>query len=364
MTKDLILQQVRRHLKLGNQLRSIFVKWDKHSNQITLVPKKKEKIIVTLSILQFLVIIAKIWTITSITVNLIESFLGIAILAVSITTFLLRCHISSDYVQAQFLNCILLSKDGRNHGKQSHFLNYLVLFFDATELSYYIISSVHWLLVMFLPCQPGLISATLCSSNGLINANTIKLLFAAMEFLVFMQSGLGAAYYIITLLLTGVTFVLIECGTFVKLHKMGVADQIEYRRVQILEKLLNACTRKQIFLTTALIAPACQMTLSFVAVKLLHSGHGLMAVAFMWMYLVVWSFTVITFSAAAKLYGVSQKWITECKRTDRKKCARKFQISLKPLRLEFGNNFVEVLTPLVVQEFCLSKTVSFLLATK
>ncbi|OXA44438.1 hypothetical protein Fcan01_20766 [Folsomia candida] len=237
--------------------------------------------------------------------NLTENFLGIAILAMSITTFLLRCHISSDYAQVQFLNCILLSKDGRNHRKQSRFLNYLVLFFDAIELSYYIISTVHWLLVMFLPCQPGLLSSILCSSNhGLQHCSIVKLFFAAMEFLIFMQSGIGTSYYIVIVLLTGVTFDLIECGTFVKLHKRGGADQIEYRKVQILEKLLNACTRKQIFLTTALIAPACQMILSFVAIKLLHSGHGLMALAFMWMYCMVLSFTLITFSAAAILYGI------------------------------------------------------------
>lgn len=29
------------------------------------------------------------------------------------------------------------------------------------------------------------------------------------------------------------------------------------------------------------------------------------------------------------------------------------------LRIEFGNNFVEPWTPLVVQEFCINETVSF-----
>lgn len=38
--------------------------------------------------------------------------------------------------------------------------------------------------------------------------------------------------------------------------------------------------------------------------------------------------------------------------------------SLGPLKIQFGNNFVEALTPLVVQEFCVQQTISLLLLTK
>lgn len=110
MGENRVLHRIRRHLSLGNQLPSVFAKWNKSSGKITLVSEKKEKIVLAFTILQFVVILAKAWSITARTTNLKENILGIAILTWSITTFLLRCHISSDYVQVQFLNYILLSK--------------------------------------------------------------------------------------------------------------------------------------------------------------------------------------------------------------------------------------------------------------
>ncbi|OXA44827.1 hypothetical protein Fcan01_20722 [Folsomia candida] len=351
---------------VGNKFQCLFVKLDKTSDKITIISKRKERIVVAFTVLQFLVILAKIWSINARVTSLTENFLGIGILAISIAPFLLRCHTSADHVQLQFLNYLLLPKGDattKNNGKPLPLLTYLILFIDMVEFSYYTVPTLHGLLVMLLPCQPGLISS-ISWNNGLQNLGTVKLFWAALEFLISLQCSIGGAYYLITVLLTGVTFLLIECGNFVKLHKLGIANQIEYRKVQVLEKLLNACTHKQIFLTAALIMPATQIIISFVAIKVLHLGHNWLAVALMWVYVMALGFTLLAFSAAAKLYGVSQKWITDCKGTEKNKCSRKFHRSLRPLRLEFGNNFVEVLTPLVVQEFCLNQTVSFLLATK
>lgn len=139
-------------------------------------------------------------------------------------------NIFSSYIIFHEFFTLWFFTDGINHGKQSRFITYLVLFFDMIELSYYIISTIHWLLVMLFPCQPGLLSSILCSSNnGLENYIIAKWFIAALEFLIFMQSAIGAGYYTTTVFLTGVTYLLIECGNFVKLHKTGVAHQIEYR---------------------------------------------------------------------------------------------------------------------------------------
>ncbi|OXA44433.1 hypothetical protein Fcan01_20768 [Folsomia candida] len=341
--------RVKRHLKLANKFSGGFIKFDKTSGKIAKVSKKTEIIAKAYVIFQFVVIIVKIWSITAKTGNLIEKILGIAITSLSTTVFLLRYHTTSAQVQVQFLNYIFFSEGDENDGKSKFFLTYLVLFFDALEFSYYSTCAAHWLMVMFFTCQPGLASSILCSTDEVFSYGTIvKSVFVLVESYAFLQASVATGYHLVTVLLTGVIFLWIECGDFIQRHQMEIAHQIEYRRVQALEKLLNACTREQIFLKTAMLIPTCQMMTSFVAVKMTHLGHDLIAVALMWLYLMTLAFTLLTFSAAAKLYGVSQKWITDCKGTGRKKYARKFQRSLRPLRLEFGNNFVEVLTPLVV----------------
>lgn len=146
---------------------------------------------------------------------------------------------------------------------------------------------------------------------------------------------------------------------------MGTADQLDYKKVQVFEKFLNACTRDRIFLKTAFLMPALQTILSIATIKMFHLGQDLVAVMFIWIYLLALGFSLITFSAAANVYRSSQEWIAGSKGAGNKtRYERKFHKSLRPLRLPFGNNFVEVLTPLIVQEFCIRQAMSFLLVTK
>ncbi|OXA45149.1 hypothetical protein Fcan01_20135 [Folsomia candida] len=179
-----------------------------------------------------------------------------------------------------------------------------------------------------------------------------------------MQVGVGTAYHILTLLLTGVTFLWLECEFFIKCYQEHLASLTDYRKIQIFEKILNSCTREGIFLKFAILIPSLQVLLSFVTIKMYHSGHDFLAVMVGWMYAVTLGFTLLNFSAAATVYNMSKKWIQKCKGGERKKYARKIHRSLTPLRLYFGNNFVEILTPLVVQEYCLRQTVTLLLLTK
>lgn len=112
MSNILIFGRVKRHLILGNKFQCLFVKLDKTSDKITIISKRKERIVVAFTVLQFLVILAKIWSINARVTSLTENFLGIGILAISIAPFLLRCHTSADHVQLQFLNYLLLPKGG------------------------------------------------------------------------------------------------------------------------------------------------------------------------------------------------------------------------------------------------------------
>lgn len=244
--------------------------------------------------------------------------------------------------------------------------------FYAGGLSGAIISTLLAITTIFLPCQPILLSSLLCS-DGLFMIRksylylwTVRIFFASLELILFINITISSIYYLLLIFLSGVAFLWVECRTFIKEFNAGFARIVGYRKFQVFEKLLNSCIRSMIFLVTALIIPAFQILIFFAAIKLHHSGdpNSFEVFVFGWCYVVCLVFTVIVFTSTAQINNLSKTWILRCKWGNVKKLERMVYKSLKPLRLEFGNNFVEAVTPLVVQEFCMRQTVSFLILTR
>lgn len=242
----------------------------------------------------------------------------------------------------------------------------MALFFDAGQLAHFCLPTILSALVTLAPCQPGFPRSILCSTiKGCYTTLSFDLAFASLEFIVTMQASVGCAYYMQTVLLTGVAFLWVECRTFIWNCAKGSAEQIVYRKLQVLERVLNVCTRKGVFLKGALLVPTLQIILAVITIVAYHKGQNLMLVLFLaLLYIVMLSFTLFLFSAAAQVYGITEQWIKRCKFGRRKGWERKFQKSLTPLRLQFGNNFVEMLTPLVVEQFCMGQTISILMMAK
>ncbi|OXA39894.1 hypothetical protein Fcan01_25294 [Folsomia candida] len=277
--------------------------------------------------------------------SLIQRVIGIGIISVKTIAFLFPFELSSDHLPAQFLNYIYSTKDHPYTSLEKVFLTCLQLFMDLTLLTGPIVAATFGLLCILLACQPGLISSVMCLNQADLPftpfcRSCILIFFGILEFVIAMQLAFGGIYYIAIILLSGVIFLWIECQTFIRRFRTGLVDQLEYRKVQIFEKILNACTRDRIFLKAAILMPSLQIFLSFAVIKMYQSSQS--------------------FSAAAKANSSSHSWINSCKVKSTSKCEKKFHRSLAPLKLMFDNNFVEVLT-LVVQEFCIRQMVSFLL---
>jgi hypothetical protein len=85
---------------------------------------------------------------------------------------------------------------------------------------------------------------------------------------------------------------------------------------------------------------------------------------FTFIYIAVVVFEIGIFSAAAKIYNLSDEWIKVSKQNCRNKIEKKLHASIMPLRLYFANNFVDTLTPFVIQDFCARQTASLLLLGK
>lgn len=112
MSKLIILSRVKRHLKLGNSIFGVPAKWDKTEGNITSISEKKEKLVKAFTDLNFLFVIARIWTIArKEKASLSESIVGNTLTSLAVINFLLR-HNPPDYVQMQFLN-YLFSSEGK-----------------------------------------------------------------------------------------------------------------------------------------------------------------------------------------------------------------------------------------------------------
>lgn len=124
--------------------------------------------------------------------------------------------------------------------------------------------------------------------------------------------------------------------------------------------------RGRIFAVFGYLIPFVQLMLCFVAIKVLHSSEGniLRACIFICPYICILSLTLVAFSVAGNSIRFSEKWICGYKGRSNSATRKRVCRSLPPLKVQFGNNFVEPLTPLVVQEFCIRQTTSLLLMSK
>ncbi|OXA37329.1 hypothetical protein Fcan01_27924 [Folsomia candida] len=246
--------------------------------------------------------------------------------------------------------------------------------YGAAEVTSLFLSVIISTLTILTRCQPIQLSCLFCKDGGLLTGQShttiyaIKLSFAILEFISLQQLVTTSVYYLATVLLHGISFLWMSCTTFVHGYTPAgnIAWLLAYKELKVYEKLLNYCTKSRIFLITALLVPGLQILLCYTSLKLFHSEHisNFEASLFLWAYFLVLVFTMLLFSAAAQINSLSVNWIAKFKGSGDKKLERRMHKSLMSLRLEFGNNFVETLTPLVVQEFCVRQTVSCLLVKR
>ncbi|OXA47699.1 hypothetical protein Fcan01_17594 [Folsomia candida] len=230
MNKLYLLEgRVKRHLKHGNYFHCIYSKWDDDLGRIVKVTKTRQRSVFSFTILQLIVIALRVWSIISKSSSSTDRIIGTAVKCLTLSGFLFRCNPWPDYAQIEFLNYILSSRGERYGRKENLCLTCLILLMDALELGYYSIATFMSVVAMLLPCLPGLASYILCSSSKIFCSNNflLRIVFAALEFLMFVQTSMGAAHYIVIFLLTALVFLWIECGTLISKEKV---DKIEYRK--------------------------------------------------------------------------------------------------------------------------------------
>lgn len=233
---------------------------------------------------------------------------------------------------------------------------------DLAEFDYYLVASGSAFLAALFPCKPPFLSAIFCHGSHFDLDFTKRCLFPIFEFVSAAGIVIGEGYQATMILVPCLSFLLTELNR-IYAFAAGIS---EYRKLQVLEKIMNSMIRKRIFAVNGYVFPFVQMMLCFIAIKLFQvpDVNILRGGMFLLSYFGVLAFTLVTFSVAGNVIRISSRWILGYKGRCKSSVGKRLYWSLVPLRVQFGNNFVEPLTPLVVQEFCIRQTASLLLLSK
>ncbi|OXA41382.1 hypothetical protein Fcan01_23750 [Folsomia candida] len=223
------------------------------------------------------------------------------------------------------------------------------------------------LVVLFNPCMPPFLGSFIlpldhCQQRqNFSRVSGLSLGLAIVEAVSFTQIFVAGTFYNIDGLLPGIAYVVMECNRAIEFDRMEIS---KFREIQVLEKLLNDCFKKRIFPIVAWTLPILQIAFCFSMIQL-HDKISFAAFPmYVGMYVDCVVFNMLVFVGAARVNTISVGWITKFVKDDKirnSKWKMKAVSSFRPLRGEFGSNFADALTPLVIQDFCSSQTASLLL---
>lgn len=252
----------------------------------------------------------------------------------------------------------------------------LHIFYAMMHLTYFVLPLGFAALVFFAPCTAPLIgsimlprSSPYCSTfttNLTLPQILVRLNLAVTDGLLLSKCFIGGTFYNMDVLLTGIAFLVLECDIAANCENPKLTV---YRKLQVLEKILNAAVKTRVLPTNSFVLPVLQIASCFALVKL----HDQLDFSELPIYVVVYVdvvvFNTLTFTGAARVYILGDNLLRrlwEKIRGGRKGNSRGKRMMLKSfrrLRVEFGNNFVDRLTPLVLQDFCAKQSISMLVVS-
>lgn len=228
------------------------------------------------------------------------------------------------------------------------------------DIGYFAFPAVIASLVFFIPCQqPFLGSILLAPSSCQISSPLERLGLATLEFAAFHYMTLTMGVFTGCLLFAGMLHLWLDSSKLYAITELKLTRK--YRELQIYEKLFNSCVQGRIFPVIVSFCPVVEILGGFACIRL-REGMNILEFAFICAETtLVTVFTLFFFSGAGMIYTGSVKWLRDCKSGETNRVNRKVLASLTPLKVRFGQNFVDGLTPLVLQEFCTVQMINLLL---
>jgi hypothetical protein len=184
----------------------------------------------------------------------------------------------------------------------------------------------------------------------------LRIPLIAFELAFFLTSIVMTAMKLVYILMAGILSLWQESSN------LDVTDVNEFRKAQLFERLLNSCVRSNLFPIAAVVSPTVQILCAF---ALIHS-HYLLGISELLFFGIFFfdsvMINVLFFTGAKQVFSNSGEWLDKMQRKHGKnKVQRRVLKSMLPLRVWFGSNWVDRMTPLVIQDFCSIQTVNLLL---
>lgn len=138
-----------------------------------------------------------------------------------------------------------------------------------------------------------------------------------------------------------------------------------YRMIQLIEKSMNAYLMERIVPTLVCTIPTLQIITQYVCITM----HGEIAMPVFLIFPLILVDAIacngLVFTLASWVFNASTKSLKELDTTTsqhvRKSVLRRQLKSCGVLNIKFGSNYIDSGTPLVIQNFCSSQTVSLML---
>lgn len=228
------------------------------------------------------------------------------------------------------------------------------------DISYFSFSATIALLVFFVPCQQPFLGSILLPQTS-CQTETVPILarlslamfeFAALHYLI-----ITTGVFIACLLFGGMIHLWLESSQLFCNAKFT----LKYRELQTFEKLFNACVQGRILPVIVSFSPVLEILGGFACIRLRQGMNSLIFAFIVMETLMVMTFNLVFYSGAGKIYTGSVKWLRNCKMGENRRLNRKMLASFTQLKVRFGQNFVDGLTPLIFQQFCTMQMVNLLL---
>jgi hypothetical protein len=220
------------------------------------------------------------------------------------------------------------------------------------------------------PDKPPLVFSKILSNYCIQNdpdsfkKTLLAILFRIPDQIFFFTTIYGAEYYAFFALFLGMSCLLFRC--WANLSFAGARDEIKvYRQLQVWEKVLNHTVKGRLFGIAMFLTPLMQVLSTALVLTLGHKLTWDQAAIIVTLASDAALFTLVTVSFAALILGYTTKWLIGNKRRCLgDKYRRRVFRSFRPLRVEFGNNYADKTTALVLQRACWKEAVSFSLVIR
>lgn len=192
----------------------------------------------------------------------------------------------------------------------------------------------------------------------------VRILSRVLDQLIILSTLIAGGYYGLFVLYVGVSTLLLRCWK--NMNSYENKDRIiVYRQLQIWEKALSNTLKGRLFGIAMFVVPIIQV---FAFTVLITFGSNLLwyevgFVGSIAIDAVVCSFSLVSY--ASLLLICSSKWLIGYR--DRSVCnkyERRVAKSFRPLRVEFGSNYVDRMTALILQDNCWRQIISINLVVK